>query len=219
MRTAFFYDAESTGLIEYGKSSDDPTQPDIVQLAAELVDIDTRRTIASFNHLIKPAGWSIPADVEALTSISTERAAMFGLDLRIVLYMFLSLWGMATVHRVGHNEAFDARLIRIAIKRDSTFSEGFADQWKAGAAFCTCQKSKPIVNLPATERMLARGLKGPKSPDLGEAYEFFTGEPLKNAHDAAVDVAACKAIYFGLLDTTRSTFLSRADGILEEYRL
>jgi DNA polymerase-3 subunit epsilon len=42
------------------------------------------------------------------------------------------------------------------------------------------------------------GRKHPKSPNLGEAYEFFTGRKLVNAHDAAVDVAACKAVYLAL---------------------
>jgi DNA polymerase III subunit epsilon len=35
-------------------------------------------------------------------------------------------------------------------------------------------------------------------PNLGEAYRHFTGTDLAGAHDAAVDVAACKAVYLAL---------------------
>lgn len=43
MKTALFYDTETTGL----PLSEHPDQPHIVQLAAILVDLDTRREIAS----------------------------------------------------------------------------------------------------------------------------------------------------------------------------
>ncbi|WDZ97941.1 exonuclease domain-containing protein [Herbaspirillum sp. WKF16] len=200
MRTALFYDTETTGIPEYNLPSDDPVQPHIIQLAADLVDLDTRRSIAAINTLIKPTSWVVPAEVEALTGITTERAAMFGLDIRVVLPMFLSLWNMATEYRVAHGEQFDNRITRIAIKRDGSFSDAFADQWKKAPAFCTCQEAKTIVNLPPSEKMAARGMKGPKLPNLGEAYKFFTGQDLQDAHDAAADVAACKVVFFGIVE-------------------
>lgn len=198
MRTALFYDTETTGLPLFKEPSEDPRQPRIFQLAADLVDLDTRRTVASMSQLIKPAGWVIPPDVEALTGVSTERAAMFGLDATVVLDMFFSMWAMATDGRIAHNEAFDARLVRIASMRHR--DAAFADHWKAGAAFCTCTASTAIVNLPPSEKMKAAGRNNPKQPKLSEAYEFFTGQPLQNAHDAGADVAACRVIYFALQD-------------------
>lgn len=200
MRTALFYDTETTGLPEMKLPSDDPKQPYIFQFAAELVDLDTRHVIAGFDHLIKPAGWIISPEIEALTGVSTERAAMFGLDMAVVLPIFLTMWQMTTVHRVAHNEVFDMRLVRTAIKRDGGFSDALADRWKESQAFCTCRAASPIVNLPPTEKMRARGMTQPKLPNLGEAYEFFTGQKLENAHNAMVDVHACKTIYFALLD-------------------
>lgn len=198
MRTALFYDTETTGLPLFKEPSEDPRQPRIFQLAADLVDLDTRRTVASMSQLIKPAGWVIPPDVEALTGVSTERAAMFGLDATVVLDMFFSMWAMATDGRIAHNEAFDARLVRIACMRHR--DADFADHWKAGAGFCTCTASTQIVNLPPSEKMKAAGRNNPKQPKLSEAYEFFTGQPLQNAHDAGADVAACRVIYFALQD-------------------
>ncbi|MGL5180984.1 3'-5' exonuclease [Herbaspirillum huttiense] len=200
MRTALIFDTETTGIPEYKLPSEDPSQPHIIQIAADLVDLDTRRSLASLNTLIKPAGWVIPADVEAITGITTERAAMFGQDIRVVLPLFLSMWSLATEYRVAHGEQFDNRIVRIAIKRDGSFSDAFADQWKAAPAFCTCQEAKNIVNLPPSEKMAARGMKTPKPPNLSEAYKFFTGQELVDAHDAAIDVAACKVVFFGILD-------------------
>ncbi|MFX6225932.1 hypothetical protein ABTF68_20865, partial [Acinetobacter baumannii] len=71
MRTALIFDTETTGIPEYKLPSEDPSQPHIIQIAADLVDLDTRRSLASLNTLIKPAGWVIPADVEAITGITT----------------------------------------------------------------------------------------------------------------------------------------------------
>lgn len=71
-------------------------------------------------------------------------------------------------------------------------------QGKAAPAFCTQGKSTKIINLPPTEKMLAAGRKHAKSPNLAEAYEFFTGKKLEGAHNAAVDLAACKAVYYGI---------------------
>ncbi len=67
--------------------------------------------------------------------------------------------------------------------------------------YCTQEASAPIVNLPPTERMIAAGRNHPKSPQLGEAYEHFTGEKLEGAHDALVDVLACKLIFDKLTES------------------
>lgn len=75
---------------------------------------------------------------------------------------------------------------------------GFHEEWKAAPAFCTQGNSVKIINLPPTAKMLAAGRKHAKSPNLGEAYEFFTGKKLEGAHNAAVDLAACKAVYLGI---------------------
>ncbi|WP_050466335.1 3'-5' exonuclease [Herbaspirillum chlorophenolicum] len=198
MRTALFYDTETTGLPLFREPSEDPRQPHIFQLAADLVDIDTRKTIASMSQLIKPTGWIIPPDVEALTGVSTERAAMFGQPVDDVLDMFFGMWSMATNGRIAHNEQFDARLVRIAAMRHRNTE--FADYWKAGEAFCTCTASTAIVNLPPSPAMVKAGRNNPKQPKLAEAYEFFTGQPLLNAHDAGADVAACRVIYFELIE-------------------
>lgn len=191
------YDTETSGLPEWSKPSEDPCQPRIVQLCAELFDDDSGRVLHSMNFIIRPDGWTIPDEVAAVHGITTEFAINHGVPIGTALPLFLGLWIRSDI-RVAHNESFDMRMVRIEIKRDSELTPDFADQWKASPAFCTQAKSSPILKLPPTPKMLAAGRRHAKSPNLGEAYEFFTGRPLVNAHDAAVDVAACKAVYLAL---------------------
>ncbi|WP_047236918.1 3'-5' exonuclease [Chromobacterium subtsugae] len=196
MKPILFYDTETTGLPNWSAPSDDPSQPHITQLAAELVDEDTGDVLDSMDMLIQPDGWTIPDDVAALTGITTERAAEFGVPLAQAMDSFLALWAQVE-RRIGHNEPFDARMIRIELMR--LYGDERADEWKAGAAFCTCSNSTKLVNLPPTEKMLAAKRTGPKPPNLGEAFEFFTGRKLEGAHNAMVDVAGCREVYFGIL--------------------
>ncbi|OBU84558.1 3'-5' exonuclease [Chromobacterium subtsugae] len=196
MKPILFYDTETTGLPNWSAPSDDPSQPHITQLAAELVDEDTGDVLDSMDMLIQPDGWTIPDDVAALTGITTERAAEFGVPLAQAMDSFLALWAQVE-RRIGHNEPFDARMIRIELMR--LYGDERADEWKAGAAFCTCSNSTKLVNLPPTEKMLAAKRTGPKPPNLAEAYKFFTGQDLLGAHNAMVDVAGCREVYFGIL--------------------
>jgi DNA polymerase-3 subunit epsilon len=59
MNIAIFYDTETTGLPLFKEPSEHPDQPHIVQLAGCLVDLDTRKTIASMDVIVKPDGWTI----------------------------------------------------------------------------------------------------------------------------------------------------------------
>lgn len=192
-----FYDTETTGLPDFKAPSDDPGQPYITQLAASLVDGATREVQASINFLITPEGWVIPPDLEKLTGITTARAIKYGVPIGVALPLFLNMWRMAD-RRVAHNESFDARMIRIMMFRDAAFSEESADKFKSGLAFCTMNAAKPICQLPPSPKMVEKGMTGFKAPNLGEAYEFFTGSKLEGAHNAAIDVAACMAIYFAI---------------------
>lgn len=80
MNLALFYDTETTGLPLFKEPSEHPDQPHIVQLAACLVDLDTRKTIASMDVIVKPNGWTIPAEVSAIHGITTEHAMDVGIS-------------------------------------------------------------------------------------------------------------------------------------------
>lgn len=197
MNIALFYDSETTGLPLFSEPSEDPRQPHIVQLAACLVDLDTRETVSSLDVVVRPEGWTIPHDVAAIHGITTERAMEVGISESLAVDMFMELWSSRL--RVAHNESFDARILRIALMRYQ--STETADYWKAGSAECTARMATPILALPPTEKMRASGRNHHKTANLGEAYQFFTGKPLQDAHRAMVDVQACMDVYFAIKDS------------------
>ena len=188
MNLALAYDTETTGLPLFKEPSEHPDQPHIVQLAACLVDIDTRKTIASMNVIVKPEGWTIPDDVAAIHGITTEHAMDVGISEPVALEMFLQLWSERL--RIGHNQSFDARIIRIAQMRHS-FSLESQEVWKAGQSECTCYMARPHTKLDKN-----------KLPKLGEAYQHFFDKPMEGAHTAMGDVDGCLAVYFAIKDLT-----------------
>lgn len=193
------YDSETTGLPLWQEPSEHPDQPHITQIAAQLCDKDSGTILGSINTLIRPDGWTIPDDVAQLTGITTETAAAAGVSIHVAFDLFLSLWERASL-RVAHNENFDARMVRIELKRAPKNADAigdYAERWKEGKAFCTANASKPILQLPPTAKMLASRFRNQfKTPNMAEAYRFFMGKDFANAHSAAADVAACKAVYF-----------------------
>lgn len=199
MKLALAYDTETSGLPLFNDPSEDPRQPHIVQLGARLVDLDSRDIIATLDVIIRPDGWVIHDDVAAVHGISTERAKAVGISESIALGALLELWSMAEV-RIAHNESFDARIVRIAQHR---FDCADLDAWKDGAAECTAKLATPIMKLPPTPKMVAARRNHPKTPNLREAVEFFTGRPLENAHSALADVDGCLAVYWAIQDGVR----------------
>lgn len=214
MNTVLIYDTETSGLPLFEQPSDHQQQPHIVQIGAALVDMDTRRELATLDLIVRPDGWTIPEEVAQVHGITTEMAMDLGVPEAVAVDALLAMWGWGWGYgpgggprlRVGHNEPFDARILRIALKRfvdprNSLLAIPVSDEWKSGQAECTARLSTPICKLPPTERMRAARRFHHKTPNLGEAYRHFTGQELVGAHNAMVDVRACMAVYFALQPT------------------
>lgn len=205
----FAYDFETSGLPLFKEPSDDPRQPHIVQAAAALVDSTTRKVLTSLNLIARPDGWKIPEDVAAVHGISTEHATAVGIDEATVVRAMHALWRNAHF-RIAHNESFDARIMRIALKRYRSEIPGVDDSvhevWKKGRAECTARRATPYCALPPTERMLMTGRVHHKTPKLSEAYRHFTGRDLDGAHSALADVRACLAVYWAIEDLESSEY-------------
>ena len=197
MNPILFFDTETNGLPLFRERSSDPRQPHLVQAAAILVDEDTRETISSFDMTATPEGWDIPDAVAEIHGITTERATQTGIQEELIIKAIYQL-SLLAGRRIGHNESFDARIVRIGLKR---FGNDFAvDHWKAMPADCTQKMATPIVKAPASEKMKAAGRHGSKTANLSEAYEFFMGKPLKDAHSAMADTVACMEVYWRIKD-------------------
>jgi DNA polymerase-3 subunit epsilon len=191
---ALVFDTETTGLPLFDQPSSDPRQPHIAQLAALLVDLDTYEVRASLDLIVRPDGWEIPSEVAAIHGITTMHAMDVGVPESLAVQALIELWRRAGV-RIGHNEQFDARILRIALHR---FEHVHPDLWRDGEAECTQRLSTPILKLPPTEKMRAAGRMHYKSPNLREAYRHFTGEDLAGAHSAMVDAQACLRVDRGI---------------------
>jgi DNA polymerase III subunit epsilon len=186
----FVYDFETTGFPIFDQPSEGENQPHIVEVAASIVDTESRRVVSSLHLIAKPDGWTIPDECAELHGITTERAHDLGVPERMIVESLYQLWSRADA-RVAHNRQFDDRIFRIGLKRFG-YGDETADAFKAAPGECTMLLSTPIVKAPK-----ANG-KGFKWPTLAEAYQFFIGAPLENAHSAHADMQACLAVYWSL---------------------
>lgn len=189
------YDTETTGLPLFRQPSTHPDQPHLVDVAGLLFD-EAGTLIDSFDAIVRPSNWVISAEVAKIHGITHERAMDEGIAEQDALDALLALHARAIV-RVAHNEAFDQRIIRIALHRYR--GQADIDNWAAARAFCTCEATNPICRIPPTQKMRAAGFGSRfKNPSLAEATRHFFGEELEGAHRARPDAAACARLYFHL---------------------
>lgn len=178
MNLAIFFDTETTGLPDWKSPSEAEHQPHLVQLAANVVNLDTQEIIESMDVIIKPDGWVIPQETIDVHGITNERALAEGVSEKEALMNFLRMWdGRA---RIAFNTTFDNRIIRIATKRYC--DESIIDAWHDGEYACAMMLSRKII--------------GGKNPTLQAAFKHFTGKELEGAHTALADTNACMEVYF-----------------------
>lgn len=187
-----FFDTETSNLAQWRLPSDDPRQPHLLQLAFILAH-DDGTEVESWQSLVKPyPGCVIGEEAFKAHGISHTKAMYEGIDGREAADRFFDAAGKADL-LIGHNVSFDIRIMRI----HSTRSHG--TKWEPAIPnFCTMSKATSIINLPPTPKMIAAGFNKPKSPNLGECVRFFFDEELQGAHDALVDVQACKRVFHAL---------------------
>ncbi|WP_336764340.1 3'-5' exonuclease [Asaia sp. VD9] len=188
-----FFDTETTGLPNYGLPTNHEDQPHVVQLAAILTD-ERGKEQAQLSVIIKPDGWIIPEGAARVHGITTEKASRYGIREVVAAGAMYDLCCAADTI-VAHNIKFDRQIVGTMFARAGR-------GWKLPERqACTMMNASPIVNLPPTERMIAAGYGDkPKAPSLAECIRHFYGEELDGAHDALVDVRACKRIYFEMLE-------------------
>lgn len=193
---ALIYDTETSDMIKWGEPSGGENQPHIIQLGAQLVNIHTKEVEAEINHFVAPDGWEIAEGAAAVHGYTTDRAKQVATtDEKSAIASFIALYqANPNTIRVGHSERFDARILRIGLKRFGGIYD--PDDWKEEVSDCTGLLSKPIM------KMGKRGKYGHKMPKLVEAYEFFTGKEFSaiDQHTAIGDCNATRELYFAILD-------------------
>ena len=189
------YDTETTGLPLFRDPSDDPCQPHLVDICILAFNADGA-LVDSFEAMIRPDGWVIPAEVTAIHGITNEMVMDLGIPESEALDGFMAIHDRAGL-RVAHNINFDDRIMRIALSRYR--GKEAADAFKATAGYCTATHAKPICQLPPTEKMKATNFRNSfKTPTVAEALLHFTGEELIGGHRARPDTEACARVYFAM---------------------
>jgi DNA polymerase III subunit epsilon len=195
-----FFDTETTGFFKDHLPVDDPSQPYLVQLAAQLCE-DGGRVLVSFSLIVDPCLRTddgpdidvvIPESASKVHGITNEIAARFGVSAYDAITIFARLYKAADLI-CAHNIEFDKNIMEAAISRRYQTIRRLRKPM-----FCTMRAATPIINLPPTDRMKAAGFDKPKPPKLEECIRHFFNEELSVAHDAMADVVACRRIYFHL---------------------
>lgn len=187
------YDTETDGLTHDDLPDSHPSQPHLVQLAAQLYEPDGTE-ISSIDLIVRPDGWIIPKTASDIHGITTEIATCRGLPLLLVVAVFTNLRALADT-TAAHNASFDRKVIDVACAR---LGKQPAKGWPE-TSICTKDLAAPLVNLPPTPKMLARHMMRPKPPTLTEAYAYFFGTTFDGAHGANADSRAAARILFHIL--------------------
>lgn len=181
-----FFDTETTGVPSNYRApaTDTRNWPRMVQLAWLLTD-DKGAELTEGEFIIKPRGFTIPADAARIHGITTERALAEGVELARAVEAILADMSRAAV-LVAHNVRFDEKILGAELIR-----LGLPNQVESKPRLCTMLASTDYCALP--------GPYGYKWPKLDELHRKLFSRPLEGAHRALVDVKACARCYFELV--------------------
>ena len=185
-----FFDIETTGTPRNYKApiSDSYNWPRLVQLAWIMAD-KNGNVLKKKSLIIRPSGFTIPADAAAVHGITTKKAEREGVLLHDVLDEFetdLSFAGQI----VGHNIDFDQHIVGAELYRLGMDSGILMDK----PCICTMKSSTDFCAIPNPNPYFG----GYKWPSLQELYKRLFGQEFEDAHDALADITATKECYFEL---------------------
>ena len=175
------FDTETTGFARFNDPYEHSGQPEVVQLAAKLVE--NNRIHAAFQMIITGKKPSTEGAVNT-HGITDEIRANVGFPPVVAISMFQNMLHKAD-RLVAHNMKFDRILVGALFYR-AGYEYGRID---GIPKFCTMLALTPIMKLPS-----ARG--GYKWPKLEEAYKkYINAVGFEGAHDAMADVIACEKVF------------------------
>lgn len=180
-----FFDTETTGVPRNYRApvSDLKNWPRMVQLAWLATDHQGNE-LAAAELIVRPEGFTIPADAARIHGITTERALAEGVPLAQAAEAFLAALQGADL-LVGHNIEFDCNILGAEFLR-----LGGPNPLEGKKRRCTMQESTDWCRLP--------GPYGFKWPKLEELHRKLFGQPFEGAHTALADVRACARCYVEL---------------------
>lgn len=190
-----FVDTETTGLPSYrnAPATDVDAWPHIVQLAWIRAD-RFGQELEARSHLIRPDGYTIPADATKVHGITTARARSRGIPIRTALKQLRQSAADAQV-LVAHNLDFDRPVIESAYHR-------------------TGRQGSPLASLRQLCTMKAASRQFGRWPTLASLVTTVLGEAHTDTHEALADARACMRVFFQLW---RDELISVPGPSLSEY--
>lgn len=180
-----FFDTETTGLPKNWKApvTDLNNWPRLVQLAYLYYDLEGN-FISGGDFIIKPVGFTIPADASRIHGISTEKAIEVGKALLPVLHEFQALIEKSE-YLVAHNISFDEKIVGAEFLRNK-----LPDSLASKSKICTMERTTNFCKID--------GPYGYKWPKLSELHYKLFRENFEEAHNASVDIHATAKCFWEL---------------------
>lgn len=171
------FDTETTGLFDWSKPADAEGQPRLASWAMLYVDEDLEIECRDY-QLVKPDGWVMPLETQAINGLTQERLEAEGVPaIQALVALRCAIAEGWTL--VAHNLSFDTKVMRGELRRAQLSDEGCLD------GICTMRTLTQACGLP---KKTGSGLKFPR---LDEACKIILGRELPDAHNALVDAKAC----------------------------
>jgi DNA polymerase III epsilon subunit-like protein len=203
------FDTETTGFppkIDRSNGAPVPNiseYPLILQLSFIIYDLNTQSVVQEYNQYVRIADNAfIPEKTTEIHGITKDICNSRGIPIERILHDFYIAY-MSVDRIIGHNLAFDRKMVEIEILRNIRklslipdimllFNETFNDVNDI-ETICTMMKGKDVCNLYLTnERTGSRWKKQPKLSELHFALFNFVPD---NLHDALMDTKVCLRCY------------------------
>ena len=181
-------DTETNGLPIDWKAPKEEVEnwPRIIQIAWQHYTPEGKK-IAEHNYLIKPNGFELKKEAQAVNGITLAMLEKDGVSIKYALKM-LELSLHVTTKIVAHNMSFDKKVVQAEMVRTNQIKalEKMHDIEK----ICTMMSTTKFCNLP--------GPRGAKWPKLEELHMCLFKSIPTQAHDALADVDATAKCFFEL---------------------
>lgn len=185
--TYMFFDTETTGVPDdyNAPASKIDNWPRLLQLSW-IIATENGETLSTKDYIIKPNGFSIPAESISIHGITNEFAQENGIQLCEVLDDFiLDLSKVSLI--VGHNVSFDKKIVGAELIR-----LGREDIISKFNSFCTMKSTKNLCRIPGRYGI------DYKYPKLQELYYALFKKQFDGAHNSLSDIKATVECFFEL---------------------
>ena len=140
--------------------------------------------------VVKPDGFQIPSEAQAIHGISQEQANSEGVDISEVFFELAH--SLEHVHSmISYNIEFDINVLRSELHR--YIQKEILNQVNSKHHVCCMKKAKEFLRLE-------------KYPKLAVAYKAMFNQELKNAHHAMSDTINCFKCYNKMFPLSKDVF-------------